>query len=86
MKALLRFVAWVGRKAQQRLDQIKEREARAKALAPGTLVRLCCPCPYDHSGTWMVDKYLFESNDYRIVRVGDGKHDYATRDVLVVIS
>lgn len=86
LKLFLKAVAWVGSKAHAKLVKIKEREALANALTPGTLVTLSkCRCPYDHAGVWRIDEYILDASDYRIVRVEDEKCDYARRDVMEVI-
>jgi hypothetical protein len=85
MKILLRLLSKLGGWAQSKLNTIERREAIATALSPGFLVTLeKCRCPYEHSGLWVVDRYDPEAGDYRIVRMADGKPDYARRDVMTI--
>lgn len=85
MKMILRFLERIGTWAHGRLLKIEEHEAKAAALPPGTCVTLSrCRCPYDHSGIWQIVEFFFDAGDYKIVRIGDGKRDYATRDIMEV--
>jgi hypothetical protein len=85
MKILLRLLDRMGAWARTRLSQIEEREARASALEPGICVTLSkCRCPYDHAGLWEIVEFNVDAGDYKIVRLGDGKRDYATRDIMEV--
>lgn len=87
MKGILRLVAWLGQKAQDRLSVIEEREARAKALRPGTLVTLGkCRCSGKHEGTWRIDEYIFHADDYRIVRCEDGVVDFSKLDAMEIVK
>lgn len=87
MKWFLKLIAWIGSKAHAKFSKIEEREARANALTPGTLVVLSrCPCPYDNSGVWRIDEYMHDAGDYRIIRQGDGARDYARREVMELVQ
>jgi len=87
MRGILKLVAWLGGKAQDKLNAIEEREAREKALKPGTVVTLGkCRCSAKHEGTWRVDQYNFDADDYRIVRCENGEVDFAKLDALEVVK
>jgi len=87
MKTMLRLVAWLGRKAQGRLNVIEDREALERALKPGTLVVLSkCKCKSDHCGIWRIEHYNLDANDYKVVREGDGAKDYAKLDSMEIVS
>lgn len=86
MRWILRLLSWVGRKARNKLLAIEEREAVANSLKKGTRVTLTkCLCPYDHSGIWIIDRYIHDAGDYRIIREVDGKVDFARRDVMCLV-
>jgi hypothetical protein len=57
--------------------------ARLRAFPVGVMVEVTCTCVGgDHEGTWRVDRYSVEADDFHIVRVKDGKSDYATANAL----
>jgi len=85
MKMLLRLVAWLGAKAQEKLVRWEREEALRTALPSGTFVWINkCPCGQDHRGIWEIERYDVEANDYRIVHA-DGRSDYAKRDVMEIV-
>ena len=89
MKTILRLLADIGRWANNKLVATEEREAVAASLQKGVIVKISnCPCPYavDHDGLWVIDRYNPDPDDYRIVRMSDGKSDYAKREVMEVVG
>ena len=88
VKAFLRFVAWIGFRANAKLVEIEKREAAKCALKPGTLVTLDrCKCRMgDHSGVWRIDHYDPDANDYKIISCQDGRSAYAIHDVMDVAA
>lgn len=86
MKTLLRLLSKLGDWAQGKLNVIEKRDALQRALSPGFLVTLeNCKCPYEHDDSlWVVDRFDADAGDYRILRMSDGKVDFARRESLTI--
>jgi hypothetical protein len=89
MKPILRLLRNIGNWAHGLLLKAEERELLANALPIGTTVDLShCQCPYKdaHEGVWKIERYNLDANDYKIVRISDGKCDFALRESMRLTS